>query len=78
MSHTLTTNTGLCDLNTTAITYNALITDLFVFTAVTLPVFAWSEDSLTEKSVLLRLQSPVIDGLRLCYLTSGPLQDFLR
>ncbi len=78
MSHTLTADRGLGNLNTAAITDDALIADLLVLAAVTLPVLHRSKNALTEKSILLRLQRSVVDGLRLFYFTMGPLQNLLR
>ena len=45
---------------------------------MTFPVFAWSKDFFAEKTVLLWFQSTIVDGLRFCYLTSGPFSDLLR
>ena len=69
MTHTLTADTCLCYLNTTAVAHDSFITDLFVLSTVALPVFTWSEDSLTEKSVFFRFQCSVVDCLRLRNLT---------
>ena len=48
MSHTLSTNTCLCDLNTTTVADYALIANLLVFTTMAFPVLARSEDLFTE------------------------------
>ena len=55
MAHTLSTNAGLRDFDTASVTDNAFVSDLFVFTAMTLPVLARSEDSLAKKTVFFRL-----------------------
>ena len=78
MSHSLTSNGSLCDLNSASVTDNALIADLLVLSAVTLPVLCRSEYLFAEKSVLLRLQSTVVDGLRLLYLAVRPLPYLFR
>ena len=46
------------------------ITDLFIFTTMTLPVLARSKDLLTEQSVLFRLQSSIVDCLWFCHFAS--------
>ena len=78
MSHTLSTYRGFGNFYTTSVADNAFIANLFVFTTMALPVLTWPENSFTEKSVLLRFQSTVVDGFRFRYLTSGPLSDLLR
>ena len=55
MSHTLSTNTGFCNFYTTAVADNTFITNLFIFTTMTFPVFLRSKNFLTEKTILLRL-----------------------
>ena len=54
MTHTLSTNAGLCNLYTTSITDNTFISDLLVFTTMTFPVLARSKYSLTEQTVFFR------------------------
>ena len=46
---------NLRDFDTASVTDNAFVSDLFVFTAMTLPVLARSEDSLAKKTVFFRL-----------------------
>ena len=70
MSHTLTTYARLGYLNSAFVTDLALVADLFVLSAVTLPVLAGSKDPLTEKTLCLRLQSTIVDCFRLGYLSS--------
>ena len=78
MAHPLTAHACLGNLNTTAVADYAFITDLLVFSTVTLPVFAGSEDTLTEQTVTLRLQGSVVDGFRLEHLPVRPLSDLFR
>ena len=78
MSHTLTTHGGLCDLDAASVTDNTLITYLLILTAVALPILGWSKNAFAEKTVLLRLEGTIVDGLRLLDFTVGPLADFLR
>ena len=49
--HALSADTGLGNLHAASVTDHAFITNLFVFSTVTLPVFTGSEDTLTEQSV---------------------------
>ena len=55
VTHALTTNRRLGDLNTTAFTNDALVADTLVLATGTLPVLGRAEDLLAEESVLLRL-----------------------
>ena len=78
VAHTLSTDTCLCHFYAAAVADNTFITNLFIFTAMTLPVLTRPEDSLTEQTVLLGLKCPVVDGLRLLHLAMGPLQNLIR
>ena len=78
MSHTFSSDRCFCNFYTASVADNTFITDFFIFTTMALPVLTWPENSFTEKSVLLRFQSTVVDGFRFRYLTSGPLSDLLR
>jgi hypothetical protein len=49
-----------------------------VLAAVALIILSRTEDSGTEKPFTFRLESAVIDGLRLLHLTVGPFFDPLR
>src|SRR6185312_15236591 len=61
-----------------ALADDALEPDALVLAAVALPVPGGTEDLLAEQAVLLRLEGPVVDGLRLLHLAVGPLPDVLR
>ena len=76
MSHTLSADARLCDLNATSVADYALISDLLVLTAVALPVLAGPEDLLTEQPFLFGLQRSIVNGFRLGNFASGPLSDF--
>ena len=78
MPHTLTADSGLGHFYAASVTDDTLVADLFILSAVALPVLAGSKDPLAEQSVLFRFQRPVIDGLGLGHLASGPLHDFFR
>jgi hypothetical protein len=49
----------------------------FVFTTVALVVFCGPKYLGAEQAITLRLESPVINGLRLLDLSIGPFPDFL-
>ena len=57
---------------------DAFVAYPFIFAAVALKVFGRSEDSFTEQPIAFRFQCPVVDGLRLGYLTVRPASDLLR
>src|SRR5213078_2230765 len=78
VTHALTAHLGACDLYATALADDALVADALVLAAVALPVLGRTEDALAEEPVLLGLQRPVVDGLRLGDLAGGPGSDLLR
>ena len=55
VADTLSADTGLGYLNATAVADYAFVSDFFIFTTMTFPVLARSEDALTEQTVALRL-----------------------
>ena len=55
MAHAFAANAGLGNFHAAAIADYAFISDLFIFAAMALPVFAGSENPLTEQTVALRL-----------------------
>ena len=69
MSHSLTTYGCLSDLHSALVADHTLVSDLLILTAVTFPILCGSEDPLAEKTVCLRLQGSVVDGLGLLHLT---------
>ena len=78
MSHPLPANGSLGDFHAAAVADHAFVADLFIFSTVTLPVLGRPEDPLAEQTVFFRLQSSVVDSLRLFYLPVGPLPDLFR
>ena len=65
MTHTLTPDLALGDLDAAAVADLALVADLLILTAVALPVLGGSEDALAEQTVAFGLEGTVVDGLRL-------------
>ncbi len=78
MPHPLTTHGGLGDLDATALTDDAFESDALVLSTRALPVAGGSEDLLTEQTVLLRLQSAVVDRLWLLDLAVRPIAHVVR
>src|SRR4051812_958982 len=76
--HALAAHLGTRDLHAAALADDALVADALVLTAVALPVLGGTEDALAEEPVLLGLERPVVDGLRLRHLTARPRADLLR
>ena len=75
MSATLTTNLLLCNLYTTTITNDSLITDALVFTTAALIVFRRTENTFTEQTITFGLVRTIINGFGLGYLTKRIFQD---
>ena len=78
VTHTLTANLGLGDLDAAAITHLALVTDALILAAVALPVLGRSKNALAVQAVTLRLQGAVVDGFGLFDLAVAPSADLLR
>ena len=66
------------DLDAALVADDALVPDPLVLAAVALPVLRRTEDALVEEAVLLRLERPVVDRLRLRHLALRPLPDLVR
>src|SRR5690606_21484233 len=75
VAHALTADLGAGHLDAAALTDDPLEADPLVLTAVALPVPGRAEDLLAEEAILLGLESPVVDRLRLLDLTVRPLPD---
>jgi hypothetical protein len=77
MTHTFAAHFAVSDFYTAFVAHNALISDTFILSAVTFPIFARSEYTLAKKTIALRLLSTVVYGFGLCYLAITPFPDFL-
>ena len=77
VTHALAPHLGARDLHAAALADDALVADALVLAAVALPVLGGTEDALAEETVLLRLERPVVDGLRLGDLAAAPAPNLL-
>ncbi len=69
VAHTLTTDLGLGHFYAALLTDHTTVFQALVLAAQTLVVLHRSEDTGAEQTITLRLESPVVDGLRLFDLT---------
>ena len=69
VAHSFATNFLSRDFYSATFANNSLETNSLVLTAGTFPVFGRTKDFLAEKPVFFRLEGPVVNGLRLFYLT---------
>ena len=76
MAHSLTSYLCFCYLNAATVADNAFVTDSFIFTTMTFPVFCGPENSFAEQTVLFRFQCSIVNGFRFFDFTSGPFMDF--
>src|SRR5204863_747847 len=77
VAHALAPDLGARDLHAAALADDALVADALVLAAVALPVLRGTEDALAEEPVLLGLERPVVDRLRLGHLAARPRADLL-
>ncbi len=77
VAHALATDLGARHFHAAALADDALVADALVLTAVALPVLGGTEDALAEQPVLLGLERPVVDRLRLRDLARAPGADLL-
>ena len=78
VTHPLAADLRPGDLHPALVADDALVADPLVLPAVALPVLRGTEDALVEEAVLLRLEGPVVDRLRLCDLPGRPVADLVR
>ena len=72
VAHAFTTDAGQGDLHATTVTDHTLELDPLVFSARTLVILGRSKNPLAEKTALLRLEGPVVDGLRIFGFPTAP------
>ena len=68
MSHPLTADLGLCDLNAALLAYDALVANPLISSAVAFPVLCGTEYAFAEEAVLLGLERSVVDRLGFLHL----------
>ena len=78
VTHALAPNLGPCHFDTALVAHDALEADALVLPAIALPVLCRTKDALAEQTVLLRLQGPVVDRLRLSHFAIRPRPNLLR
>jgi hypothetical protein len=75
MSHPLPAHFGLDDFHPALLADNSSMLHPFVFAAIAFIIFGGAKDLSTEEPILLRFESPVVNGLRLLHLSMGPRLD---
>jgi hypothetical protein len=78
VAHALAAHLRLDDLDAALLADDAAVLHALVLAAVALVVLDRPEDLGAEEAVTLRLERPVVDGLRLLHLAVRPLADLLR
>jgi hypothetical protein len=75
VAHSLTSDFTSSNFDTTSFANDAFILNLFIATARTLPILDRTEDALAKKTVTLRLERAVVDGLGLFNFAVRPAHD---
>src|SRR5262249_26767897 len=78
MAHAVAAHLGEGDLDAALLADDAAVLHALVLAAQALVVLDRAEDARAEQAVALRLEGPVVDGLRLLDLAEGPGPDALR
>ena len=78
MAHALAPHLGLDHFDAALVADDAAVFHALVLAAETFPVLDRTEYLCAEQTVPLRLEGPVVDGLRLFHLAEGPFLDPLR
>src|SRR5438270_5234559 len=77
VAHALAADFGLRDLDAALVADDAAMLHALVLAAEAFPVGDRTEDLRAEETIALRLERPVVDGLRLRDLAVGPRPDLL-
>ena len=77
MAHTLATHPAVRDLHATTIANYSFEFGALVLPTGAFPVALGAENPLTEKSVLFRAVSAVVDGFRLADFTKRPTSNIV-
>ena len=75
VAHALASDLRSGDLDAASFTNDAFVFNLLIASASALPVLDRAEDTLTEKTVTLRLERTVVNRFRLLDLTMSPSED---
>src|SRR3989344_9058718 len=78
MTHSFSSNRTSGDFNTTFIANNTFVTNPFILTTVTLPVFGGPKNTFIKQAISLWFLGSIVDGFRLHYLTVGPFFNIFR
>ena len=78
VAHALAPDLRLDDLDAALLAHDAAVPHALVLAAVALVVLRRPEDLGAEEPVALRLEGPVVDGLRLLHLAVRPRPDLVR
>jgi hypothetical protein len=78
MTHPLAPYALASYLHTAFIAYDPPISNLLILSTIALPILGRAEYRFAEKTILLRPQSTVVDGLGFGDLTIGPRVDLFR
>ena len=72
VAQALAADAGQRDFHAALVANHPAVLHALVFAAQAFPVLRGTEDACAEQAVALRLEGPVIDGLRLGYFAIGP------
>ncbi len=78
MAHSLAADLCLDDLHAALFAHDAAVLHPLILTTIAFVVFGRAEDLGTEEPILLWLEGPIINRLRLFHLSMGPRFDLLR
>ncbi len=78
VAQALAADAGQRDFHAALVADHAAVLHALVLAAQALPILGGSEDARAEQPVALRLEGPVIDGLRLGDFAVGPAPDLFR
>ena len=78
VAQTLAAHARQRDFDAALVADDAAVLHALVLAAQALPVLGGTEDAGAEQPVALRLEGPVVDGLRLGDFAVGPAPDFFR
>src|SRR5690606_5285311 len=78
VAHALTANAGQCNFDATLFADNTAVLEALVLAAKTLVILDRAEDLGTKKTVTLRLEGTVVNGLRLFYFAKRPGTNHVR